>query len=151
MNNKKQDEKKASSKGEAKVPKGDFDPLLVHYRNNLTGKVERVNAYRVIVDRGVSYYEWPKSSGNLYYSNREFAGRLNEKAEVVRGAGFVPYKPPKTEDQRVGELNASLAQENKKLQQELADIKKEMEIEKIHPKAGGSKESNKTQAASAKN
>lgn len=122
-------------KKESKEKKlGDFNPLVVHERDPKTGKVIKSNPFKVYMDRGAAFYEWPVGSGNLYYANREPAGVIDEKGAIVRGAAHKPFTPPITQDEKIGMANATLAQENEKLKQELASIKKEQELAATHPK-----------------
>ena len=114
---------------------GDFDPLKVHTIDPKTKQVLRVNPFRVIISKGQRFYEWPKGSGNLWFENREPAGRLTEKGEPVTGAKHEVWNPPMTMDASVGMSNKVLEQENKKLMAELAAIKQEKEMDAVIAKA----------------
>lgn len=114
--------------------KADFNPRVVHERDPKTGRVVRVNPFRVIIDNSVRYYEWPKGSGNLWWEDQTFAGRLDDKGRPVRGKAHVKYTPPMTQDESIARQNMVLEQENKRLHQELLDIKREQELEQTHPK-----------------
>lgn len=114
---------------------GGFDPLVVHHRDEETKMVSKVNAFRVIVHKGVRFYEWPKGSSNLWFENRVAAGRLSEEGDPIRNKAHEEWKPPITADAQVGQQNKVLEQENKKLMAELSAIKKEQEIDqKLKPK-----------------
>lgn len=128
------------------VRKGGFNPLIVHSRDTKTNRVVEANPFRVIVEKGTRFYEWPKSSGNLWYENRMPAGRL-EDGGVIRGAKHAKWAAPVTEDQKVGQQNAALVQENKKLMSELASIKQEQELAQKHDQV---KKSDKKSTESAK-
>lgn len=114
---------------------GDFDPKIVQHRNPKTGVVERVNPFRVIVDNGVMFYEWPKASGNLWWADRTFAGALNESGRPVRGLGHKKYTPAQTVDQSIAQENLLLKRELKKTLTEIAEIKKEKDLSETHPSA----------------
>jgi len=106
---------------------GDFDPHVVHHRDERTKRVVKVNPYRLFVHKGTRYFEWPKGSGNLWYENREPAGRLSESGEPVIGAKHEDFEPPMTADEQLAIQQMSLEQENRRLQAELTAIKKERE------------------------
>lgn len=110
------------------VKLGDFDPLIVHYRDKLSKRVIKANPFTVIVHKGVRYYEWPKGSKNLWFEDRHPAGRLSDAGEPIRDKAHIEFTPPTTVDEQVGRANAVLENENKKLMAELAAIKKEQEI-----------------------
>lgn len=113
---------------EVKQELGGFNPLVVHIRNEETKRFEAANPFKVIAHKGVRFYEWPVSSANLWYEDRTPAGRLGDDGVPIRDAKHVVFVPVVTEDQKVGEQNQVLAQENKRLQAELADIKREQDI-----------------------
>lgn len=113
---------------------GGFDPKIVHHRDPHTGQLVKVNPFRVIIDNGVRFYEWPKGSGNLWWENRTFAGRLDERGRPVRGKAHEKYAPPLTMDQKIAQHNMVLEQENKKLAAELQEIKQERALDESHPK-----------------
>lgn len=117
-------------KKEEEVILGDFDPHVVHYRDPLTMRVTRVNAYRMIVSKGTRYYEWPKASGNLWYEDRHPAGKLDEKGEIVLAAEHTIWVAPLSVDEALGVRNATLEQENIRIKAELTAIKKEQEGDK---------------------
>jgi hypothetical protein len=126
-----------AKEGEGYIPEalGDFDPRIVHTRDPKTGQMTKANPYRVIVDSNIKYYEHPKGSGNLWWENRSFAGRLGDNGRPVRGAKHMPFTPPLTMDEEISRQNMVLEQENKRLAKEVAEIKQEKELESIHPKA----------------
>ena len=114
--------------------RGGFDPRIVHERDPRTGRIKKVNAYRLTVQDSVRYYEWPKFSGNLWYEDRTPAGRWEEKEDpktkrvvkkVVIGAEHKEYIAPLTEDQQLAKDILETKAENEKLKQELAAIQKE--------------------------
>ncbi len=115
--------------------KGGFDPLVVHVRDTKTNRIASANPFRVIVEKGTRFYEWPKSSGNLWYEDRMPAGRLEDNGTIVRGEDHKSWAAPVTEDQRVGIANETLKQENKKLMAELASIKQEQDMTLKHKTA----------------
>lgn len=108
---------------------GGFDPLVVHRRDPKTGKPAGVEHFRMIAHKGVRFYEWPVSSRNLWYENREHAGRLRADGTPDKGIPHEKFVPVLTEDQVVGAENAALKQENKRLMEAMTLIKKEQEIE----------------------
>ena len=114
---------------------GDFNPLVVHTIDPKTKKVLKVNPFRLIIAKGQRFYEWPKGSSNLWFENREPAGRLSEKGEPITGAEHIVWNPPVTMDATVGQANKVLEQENKKLMAELASIKQEREMDAVIAKA----------------
>lgn len=122
---------------------GDFDPHMVHHRDPLTNKVVKVNPYRLIKFKGADYYEWPKGSGNLWWANREPAGRLNANGEPVMGVEHETYVPAIPEEEKLSMHAASLEQENKRLMAELTAIKKEQEADVAIKKDAASKTTSK--------
>jgi len=120
---------------ESKQELGDFDPLVVHRRDGITGKLVSVKHFKMIAHKGVRFYEYPKGSSNLWYEDRTHAGRLNELGEPVRGAAHESWTAPMTQDQKIGQDNQVLSQENVRLMAELSAIKKEQEMEKKLAKA----------------
>lgn len=125
------------SKDEGYIPQelGDFNPKVVQERDPKTGQVIRINPFKVIIDNGVRFYEWPKGSKNLWWENRSFAGRLNDKGKPVRDLPHQPYNPPKTLDQSIAHQNASLQNENRRLALEIEEMKRERELSVSHPVA----------------
>lgn len=117
----------------AEVKLGDFDPLVVHHRDPVSKRITKVNPFRVIVEKGARFYEWPKGSSNLWFENRHPAGRLDD-GKIVRGAEHVAYQPPVTEDENIARENMTLKQEMRKVQEELAAIKREKELDADFPK-----------------
>jgi len=117
-------EDKASHQAPKVQALGDFDPRVVHTRDPKTGRVIRVNPFKLIVERGKRYYEHPVGSGNLWYEDRTTAGRF-EKGSVILGADHKVYVMPLTEDQKLARKHAQLEQENIRLAQELEAIKLE--------------------------
>ena len=106
---------------------GDFDPRIVHTRDPKTGRVIRVNPFKLIVERGKRYYEHPVGSGNLYYEDRSLAGRF-EKGLVVLGAEHKEWAVPLTEDEQISRKYAQTEQENQRLMRELEEIKAERKL-----------------------
>lgn len=118
---------------EVSVKKGDFNPLQVHFRDPQTKQIVDVKAYRLIIDQGTRFYEYPKGSSNLWWENREPAGVLGEDGRPIRGAEHKVWTPPVTVDQTIAQENATLKQDRDKIAKELEAIKKEMEMQKTHP------------------
>jgi len=104
---------------------GDFDPRVVQYRDPVTKLVTKHNPYKLIVADGVRYFEHPKGSGNLWYENREHAGRL-EKGVIMKDVTHKVYIAPVTEDQKLASQVSTTRQENERLLRELAEIKREL-------------------------
>lgn len=114
---------------------GDFDPRVVHHRDPKTGRVVRVNPFKMIVERGKRYYEHPVGSGNLWHEDRTHAGRF-EQGMIILGADHKVYVAPLSEDQKLARQYAQLAQEKAKLAKELEEIKQEQADKKeAKPKA----------------
>jgi len=111
--------------------KGDFNPLIVHYRDDKTKRVVKTNSFRCIAHKGVRFYEWPKGSGNLWWENQEPAGRLSDKGEPIQGAAHVEWAPPPTQDEAVASQFKAMEMENKRLMLELSAIKKEQAVDAI--------------------
>jgi len=108
---------------------GDFDPRVVHTRNPKTGRVIRVNPFKLIVERGSRYYEHPVGSGNLYFEDRHVAGRL-EKGLVLLGAEHKEWIIPLSDDEQIARKYAQTEQENQRLNRELGELKQEREVAK---------------------
>jgi hypothetical protein len=106
-----------------------FDPKVVHYVDPKTRRVEKEVHFRCHVEKGVRYYEWPKSSGNLWFGDRTAAGRWetakNGALEVIVGAKHKDWVAPLTDDQKLARDYNSVMQENARMKQELNSIKKE--------------------------
>jgi hypothetical protein len=137
-------------KADNTAQRGGFDPRIVHIRDPRTGRVKNVNSFRVKVEGGVRYYEWPKFSGNLWYEDRTPAGRWEEVEDaksksmvkkVVIGAGHKEYVAPLTDDQKLTKDILEAKAENEKLKQELAAIK--AEAEKVSAKVENAKPAKK--------
>lgn len=113
---------------------GNFDFHKVVVRDEKSGRVLSKNPYRAHIVKGVRYFEHPVGSGNIYFENKQPAGRIEFTAKgeplVKEGAAHIAWEPPKTQDQTVGEQNAKLAIENEKLLKELAAIKAEQAASK---------------------
>lgn len=105
---------------------GDFDVRQVTVRDPVTKRIVKQNPYRLMVIEGVSYFEHPKGSGNLWYGDKSPAGRF-EKGKIVKEAAHIAWEPPKTEDELLAGQMAAMKQENDKLLLELAEIKKEQQ------------------------
>lgn len=100
-----------------------FD-LVVQHRDPKTGRVVKVNPYRMIAHEGVQYFERPKHSGNLWFQNGEPAGRY-ENNEVKRGAPHQEWIPPMTADDKLAQRVVSAEEENKRLRAEIEQIHRE--------------------------
>lgn len=108
----------------------------VHYRNEKTGLVDRVDAYNKHVFGGeagrIEVMERPKGSGNCWDAQNRPAGRV-----VLEGEGRsarLTHKPddahiewiaPQTADQKLAHETAAQRAENVALKKELAALKAE--------------------------
>lgn len=112
----------------------EFD-LRVVLRDPKTGRVVKHQPYRRRVVKGVTTYERPVGSGNLWYENGDSAGRWvveegkpGRQDETVK---HVQWTPPPTEDQIV--QNKLATQERAILELErklaLAEAKTEVKAE----------------------
>lgn len=106
---------------------GDFDPAAVVIRDKVTKAVVRKNPYRMISHEGKRFFEHPVGSGNLWYENREHAGRI-EAGKITEGAPHKLYTPSITEDEQLARQLDVTKQENSKLLAELAEIKREQQF-----------------------
>lgn len=114
-----------------------FSLRVVTHRDKKTGKIVKTNPYRVFVDNGVEYIEWPVGSGNLWFRGDDIngikpshAGRY-ENGKVLKGAAHKPYERPLTEDEKLARELATQKQELEALRAELSAIKKEKELKKF--------------------
>lgn len=116
----------AKSKSTPQEPQslGGFNPRIVHERDPDTGRVVNINPYKLIVSKGERFFEWPKGSGNLWYENREPAGRM-EQGLIIKGAEHKAWTPPETADQKLAREMASKDQQIEALQREINEIKRE--------------------------
>lgn len=105
---------------------GDFDFHRIHVRDSLTKRLVKTNPVKLIIHDGVRYVEHPVGSGNLYWENKEPAGRI-EDGKIFVGKAHETYIKPMTEDEKLANEMAQTRQENAKLMKELEDIKKEQE------------------------
>ena len=106
----------------------DFD-LIVHRRDEKTGRVKNIAPYRLFVKDGTEYFERPKGSGNLFFRNNEHAGRM--VAGVVKAeAEHVEWVAPLSADQQLAQQNAAQAEELAKLRTELNSMKREKQYGK---------------------
>lgn len=131
--------------------KADFDFKKIHEFDPRTRELVRLNPIRVIKDNGVTFVEWPKGSGNLWWEDKTFAGAMDEKGKPVRGKKHSKWEPPLTMDQKVAMQNMVLEKENKRLALEVAQMRKEKELTATHPKVNvtsGSKEAAEVKANS---
>ena len=119
-----------------------FD-LVVHRRDEKTGRVTEVAPYRLYARDGIEYYERPKGSGNLFFKNNELAGRMIEN-RVKKDAEHVEWIAPMNADQSLAHENAVQAQELAKIKAELDSMKREKKYGKgaeVMKKALGKSES----------
>ena len=110
---------------------------LITHRWNSQGHLTHVNPYRLFILSGVSYYERPVNSGNLWHENNQPAGRVEcefgpdgkiAKKEFKFGAAHRDWKAPLSGDEK---LHFELEQEKAKtadLQAELEAIRKEQKV-----------------------
>ncbi len=82
-----------------------FD-LITHPRDAKTGRVTKINPYRLHIMSGKDggeYFERPTGSGNLYYRDGKPAGQMvkNEHGQniVKKNAPHIEWLAPKTKDQ----------------------------------------------------
>ena len=103
--------------------KQDFD-LIVHRRDEKSGRVKEIAPYRMYAKDGNEYFERPKGSGNLFFRNNEHAGRMVEGV-VKKDAEHIEWVVPLSADQQLAQHNAAQADELAKLRAELDSMKKE--------------------------
>ena len=115
---------------------------LITHKWNSQGHLVVKNPYRAFIISGVTYYERPVNSGNLWHENNQPAGRIecefNSKGHIVKkefkfGAEHKDWKAPLTGDAK---LHFELEQErdrNIQLQAELEAIKKEKSAKQASP------------------
>lgn len=111
-----------------KASKEKFD-LIVHRRDKKTGRVTEVNAYVMRKHQGVSYFERPKGSGNLFFENNEPAGRY-EAGKFNLEAKHIDWVAPLSPEESVQQAVASAMSENARLKAELSEIKREQKYAK---------------------
>ena len=103
-----------------------FD-LNTSVRDKKTGRIIKMNAYRLHCSKLGKLFERPINSGNLYYENGEPAGQYDYSAkkgeEIKIGAAHVEWRAPLTKDQMA--LNYIKDLENKVADLEAVQIKKE--------------------------
>lgn len=133
---------------------GDFDPRVVHYRDQKTGRLVDVKPFRVHVEEGERFYEYPKNSGNLWYENRLPAGRweADDKGsrKIVRGADHKTWTPPPTEDELLKQSQFELESKNTALEKEVAALKAEAKKSQAKPAVQTKQMESKTQAKTEK-
>jgi len=100
-----------------------FD-LIVQHRDKKTGRVVSENPYRMRKHEGVSYFERPKGSGNLFFENNEPAGRYAE-GKFLPNAPHIEWAAPLSEDEKIKQAVAAAQDEAARLKAELAEIKRE--------------------------
>lgn len=92
------------------------------------GKLVRVNHYRLYIIEGVSYYERPVNSGNLWFENNQPAGRMLLKLngngviiskELQPDAPHIEWKKPLEGDEA---LHYELEQANTRLKEAEAEL-----------------------------
>jgi len=96
----------------------------VHIMDAKTGKLIKYQPHTLHIVGGNEYYEFPVSSGNLFYRSGEKAGRWLKTENgwgAVTTAEHVEFATPLTEDQSIAALN----EKNAALEAELAALKAE--------------------------
>lgn len=121
-----------------------FDVNRTHMFDKKTKRLVGKNPYRLFVIDGEKFFEWPVGSGNCWYKNKRFAGRVATNAKgdrcIDKKAKYKEWTPPLTEDQKLAKEVSTIKQENERLQAELAAIKKEQAAAtKQAPTSGASK------------
>jgi hypothetical protein len=119
-----------------------FDLKTHHFDSR--GRLFKLNHYRLHIKDGVSYFERPVNSGNLYWENNEAAGRvetvMNAEGKIT-GKKFdfkAPHKTwtaPLTGDEKVHYENESLKARNEELIAELESIKADGAKKTVKPAA----------------
>ena len=109
---------------------GGFDFKNTHIFDPKSKRIIGKNPYRRMVIEGTAVVEWPVGSGNAWYEDKKFAGRIvidkdSGKRSFDKGAKHVEWVPPLSADEQLARKVATTEQENKRLQAELAAIKKE--------------------------
>lgn len=123
-----------------------FDFWNTHEFDRKSKRLASKNPYRMFVIKGEQIVEWPVGSGNAWFPDKKFAGRLEVKHdhhgnmmhEFVRGADHKEFVPPITEDQALAKDVLQTKEENARLKAELAAIKAEQD-KKSKPAPSASK------------
>lgn len=106
---------------------------------NAQGHLVNTNHYRLFIIDGISYYERPVNSGNLWFENNQPAGRMKftfgkngaiASKELLPDAPHVEWTAPLEGDAALHYELEQLRAKNAAIERELAAVKAEREPEK---------------------